>query len=272
MKFGFYTPNFDIFGDARLLADLAHEAEDAGWDGFFIWDHLLFKEPVVDAWIALTAMAVRTRRIRIGPLVTPVPRRHIGKLAREVVSLDHLSGARVILGVGAGYPHLADYGAFGDAGDPKTRAAKLDEGLEVLAGLWSGEPVSHRGVHYQVECSGLQTALQQPRTPVWVAAAWPSTRPIRRAANWDGVVPVGVRGLEVEPQDLAAIVAQVRELRGSGTDFDIIRFGVTRDAGDTALVRACAEAGATWWIEDGYTQDRSLEQARRRLHQGPPQL
>src|SRR5262245_2261037 len=152
MKFGFYTPNFDFCGDARVLAELAREAEDAGWDGYFIWDHLQFGEPTADPWVALTAMALRTQRIRLGPLVTPVPRRHIAKLAREVITLDHLSGGRVVLGVGAGFPGLPDYGAFGDSGDPKIRAARLDEGLEVLTALWSGEPVKHHGVYYRVEC------------------------------------------------------------------------------------------------------------------------
>lgn len=183
MNFGFYTPNFDFCGDPRVLADLAHEAEETGWGGFFIWDHLQFSEPAADPWVALAAMAMRTERIRLGPLITPVPRRHIAKLAREVLTLDHLSGGRVILGVGAGYPDFPEYTAFGDGGDAKIRAAKLDEGLEVLAGLWSGNPLKHHGVHYQVECPGFQPAVQKPRVPVWVAATWPSKKPLRRAAR-----------------------------------------------------------------------------------------
>jgi alkanesulfonate monooxygenase SsuD/methylene tetrahydromethanopterin reductase-like flavin-dependent oxidoreductase (luciferase family) len=272
MKFGFYTPNFDFCGDARVLAELAHEAEDAGWDGFFIWDHLQFGEPTADPWIALAAMAMRTRRIRLGPLVTPVPRRHIAKLAREVITLDHLSSGRVILGVGAGFPALPDYSAFGDAGDPKHRAARLDEALEVLARLWSGNPVEHRGVHYRVECAAFQPTVQRPRVPVWVAAAWPARKPLERAARWDGVVPVGATGLEVEPQDLRAIAAYTSERRGSDERFDLIRFGTTRDPSDTGMVEACADAGATWWIEYVYTWSSSLEATRARLHQGPPRL
>jgi alkanesulfonate monooxygenase SsuD/methylene tetrahydromethanopterin reductase-like flavin-dependent oxidoreductase (luciferase family) len=272
MKFGFYTPNFDFCGDARVLADLAYEAEDAGWDGFFIWDHLQFTEPTADPWIALTAMALRTQRIRLGPLVTPLPRRHVAKLAREVITLDHLSNGRVILGVGAGFPSLPDYAAFGDGSDPKIRAAKLDEGLEVLAGLWSGNPVSHHGVHYQVECGAFQQTFQKPRVPVWVAAKWPATKTLQRAARWDGIVPVGTNGLEVEPKDLHSVVAYIRERRGADAEFDVIRFGRTEDPHDTAMVEACTHAGATWWIEYIFTRGSSLEATRTRLHQGPPRL
>ena len=188
MKFGFYTPNFDYCGDAKLLAELAYEAEQAGWDGFFIWDYLQVIDPAADPWVALVAMAVRTERIRLGPLVTPVPRRHIAKLAREVITLDHLWNGRVILGVGAGYASLPDYAAFGDGADARVRAAELDEGLEVLAELMSGNPVQHHGEHYQVECSAFQPSLQRPHVPLWVAASWPSKKPLERAAQWDGVV------------------------------------------------------------------------------------
>ena len=273
MKFGFYTPNFEFCGDVRVLADLAHEAEDAGWDGFFIWDHLQFREPAVDPWVALAAMAMRTRRIRLGPLVTPVPRRHIAKLAREVVTLDHLSGGRVIFGVGAGFPDFPEYTGFGDGGDPKVRAAKLDEGLTLLSALFSGNPVKHRGVHYQVDCEGFQQALQQPRVPVWVAATWPSKRPLRRAARWDGVVPIvpsGASGIEIEPSDLRRVVEYTSEQRGDGTPFDVVKIGKTRDPHDTARVEGSADAGATWWLEYIFTWDTSLDATRARLHQGPP--
>ena len=275
MKFGFYTPNFDFCGDARVLADLAHEAEEAGWGGFFIWDHLQYSEPNADPWVALAAMAVRTEHIRLGPLITPVPRRHIAKLAREVVTLDHLSGGRVIFGVGAGFPDFPEYTAFGDGGDPKMRAAKLDEGLEVLAELWSGNPVKHHGVHYQVECAGFQPAAQKPRVPVWVAATWPSKKPLRRAARWDGVFPIvqnAVEGAEIEPNDLRSIVAYMRGQRGGDARFDVVKVGQTKDPHDTAKVEACAEAGATWWLEYIFPWETSLDAARARLRKGPPRL
>jgi alkanesulfonate monooxygenase SsuD/methylene tetrahydromethanopterin reductase-like flavin-dependent oxidoreductase (luciferase family) len=270
MNFGFYTPNFGFCGDARLLADLAYEAEETGWDGFFIWDQLQYIEPAADPWIALAAMAMRTKRIRLGPLITPVPRRHVAKLAREVVTLDHLSGGRVIFGVGAGYPAFPEYTAFGDSGDGKVRAAMLDEGLEVLAGLWSGNPVKHHGIHYRIDCAAFQPALQKPRVPVWVAATWPSRKPLRRAACWDGVAPMGPAGLDVEQDDLRRIVRYVREQRAGGGQYDVVKFGQTKDPHDTAKVEACAEAGATWWLEYILTWNTSLAATRARLHKGPP--
>jgi len=273
MRFGFYTPNVDFCGDASVLADLAHRAEEAGWDGFFIWDCLQYKEPTVDPWIALTAMAMRTERIRLGPVVTPVPRRHIAKLAREVISLDHLSNGRIVLGVGAGYPAFPEYTAFGDDGDPKTRASKLDEGLEVLAGLWSGKPVQHHGTYYHVECDGFQPPVQQPRVPVWVAATWPAKKPLRRAARWDGVVPMSQdpdAGPGIEPGELRCLVDYIAAHRSSTEPFDVVQFGRTNDPHDTAKVEVCAEAGATWWLEYLFTEDTSLEGAHERLRKGPP--
>lgn len=270
MQFGFYTPNFDYCGDARVLADFVAEAEAAGWDGFFIWDHLQVVEPTADPWVALTAMALRTHTIRVGTLVTPLPRRHIAKLAREVLTLDHLSGGRVVLGTGAGYPHLPDYTSFGDKLDQKTRAAKFDEGLEVLAALWSGEPVQYSGEHYQVDCGAFQPAVQRPPVPVWVAASWPARKPVRRAARWDGMVVAGAFGLEVKPDDLHEAVTYVKGQRGDVENFDIIRFGRTADSRDTAVVKECASAGATWWVEYVMTGDSTLEQTRARIRQGPP--
>jgi alkanesulfonate monooxygenase SsuD/methylene tetrahydromethanopterin reductase-like flavin-dependent oxidoreductase (luciferase family) len=272
MQYGFYTPNFDFCGDARVLADLAHEAEQSGWDGFFIWDHLQFGEPTVDPWVALTAMAMRTQRLRLGTLVTPVPRRHVAKLAREVLSLDHLSGGRITLGVGAGFPALPDYAAFGDGSDPKVRAAQLDEALTVLHALLSGRDVKHRGEHYRIECSAFQAPVQRPRIPIWVAASWPAKKPLERAARWDGVVPVGAQGLEVSDEALSSTVAHIGRVRESMASFDVIRFGRTTDARDTAVVSACREAGATWWMESIFTRGHSLEATRERIRQGPPRV
>jgi alkanesulfonate monooxygenase SsuD/methylene tetrahydromethanopterin reductase-like flavin-dependent oxidoreductase (luciferase family) len=272
VQYGFYTSNFGDFGSASLLVELAREAEACGWDGFFIWDHLQFIEPAADPWVALTAMALRTQRIRLGPLVTPLPRRHIGKLAREVATLDHLSKGRLIFGVGAGYPDFPEYAAFGDESDPKRRAAMLDEGLEVLAALLGGQPVDHHGVHYRIACNAFQPAVQQPRVPIWVAATWPAERTIRRAARWAGIVPMEKQGFVTGTADFARIVSMIESERGGRDGFDFIRFGATRDSRDRDTVAASAEAGATWWIESINIGPGSLEAAWARLRDGPPRI
>lgn len=273
MRAGFYVPNFGCCGEADVLADLAHEAEDCGWDGIFVWDHLQVIEPTADPWIALTAMALRTSSIRLGTLVTPVPRRHIAKLAREVSTLDRLAGGRLIFGAGAGYALLPDYSAFGDVTDPKERAAKLDEGLDVLSALWSGEPVEHQGAHFTVSTEGFAAPVQQPRVPVWTAATHSAVRPIARAARWDGMICAAQYGLDVEAADVRDMVSAVQGHRadaGRSGPFDVIRFGQTSDAADIATVSACEEAGATWWMEYTFPTITTLAQTRARLHLGPP--
>ena len=154
MKFGLSIPQFEHFADVRRLADLASDAERAGWDGFFVWDHILFDNlwrPMVDPWIALAAIAMRTNSIRIGPMITPLARRRPWKVAREAISLDQLSNGRVILGVGLGAPELWEFGFFGEQTDAKIRARKLDEGLAILEGLLGGELFSFQGEFYQLE-------------------------------------------------------------------------------------------------------------------------
>jgi len=193
MKFGVYLPNFGPYGDARVLAALACDAEAAGWDGFFIWDHIArsWATDVVDPWIALAAVAVATTRVRIGALVTPIPRRRPWKLARETVSLDHLSSGRLIFAVGIGSGQAVEWDDLGDEVDVKKRGQMLDEGLAVLDGLWQGEPFSHAGEYYRVKKAHfLPRAIRSPRIPVWVAGNWPNKAPMRRAARWDGAFPL----------------------------------------------------------------------------------
>src|SRR5579859_790860 len=197
MQFAVYVPNFGPYADARVLAELAYEAEETGWDGFFLWDQVSKTtltptfDPMVDPWIALAAIALRTRTIRLGPLVTLLSRRRPWVLARQTVSLDHLSAGRLILGVGSGGGHY-DFEALGEASDAKTLASLLDEGLAVLTGLWSGEPYHFEGTHYHIkEAQFLPRPLQSPRIPIWVAGMWPHKAPFRRAVRFDGVAPIG---------------------------------------------------------------------------------
>ena len=276
MKCAFITTNFDYCGDARLLSELARDAEDAGWDAFFIWDHIQFGgEPTVDPWVALSAMAMATETIRLGPMITPLPRRHIAKLARETVSLDRLSNGRLMLGVGAGDADQPEYTAFGDCGDQKERADQLDEGLDLLTALWSGKPVTHKGKFYQAETAGFAPPIQQPRIPIWVAARWPAKKPLRRAARWDGIIPLHSRagqGESISPEDLRQTIDYVAELRTNDDPYDIANFGVTRDADDTKTVGAFAEVGATWWVEGVFTWMMDLEYTRKRIRSGPPRI
>ena len=278
MQYGIYTPNFGDETNVRTLATLAQEAEQAGWDGFFLWDHIVYRAnpPVtmVDPWIALTAMAMTTERIRLGTTVTPLPRRHPWKLARETVSLDHLSSGRIILGVGLGHPPNLEFAQFGEEPDDRIRAAKLDEGLEILTGLWTGKPFRFSGTHYQLQKTTFWPAtLQTPRIPIWVAGFWPNKAPFRRAARWDGIIPLQ-RG-DLQPSDIQHIIAYIKENRTSEEPFDIVKIGSTPGDNPTKghkIVTPFASAGATWWLESLFTKRNSLEAMRQRIRQGPPKL
>jgi alkanesulfonate monooxygenase SsuD/methylene tetrahydromethanopterin reductase-like flavin-dependent oxidoreductase (luciferase family) len=172
VKFGISLPNFGSFGDLALLRDLAREAEERGWDGFFLWDHINWaRQPTLDPWIALAAIATATSRICIGTMVTPLARRRPWIVARQAVTLDHLSRGRVILGVGLGFPADTEYAALGEDPDDHVRAEKLDESLTIIDGLWSGEPFSFSGKHYRIEeTTFLPRPLQRPRIPIWSPA------------------------------------------------------------------------------------------------------
>jgi len=285
MKFGIYLPNFGPYGEARVLANLAQDAENSGWDGFFIWDHIAgWTLPMVDPWVALAAVAVSTHRIRIGTTVTPLPRRRPWKLAREAVSIDHLSGGRLTLGVGIGGGD-AEWARLGEQPDLKQRGAMLDEALSVLVGLWSGEPFSYAGQYYHIENARfLPRPLQQPHIPIWVGGVWPNKAPFRRAARWDGAFPLfEVEENEQELAQLDDMVRYVSKHRKLDQPLEIIVMGVTPDAESkeaTDLVEQRSDLGATWWLEcltpfrsgKSYENEWPVDAMRERILQGPPQL
>jgi alkanesulfonate monooxygenase SsuD/methylene tetrahydromethanopterin reductase-like flavin-dependent oxidoreductase (luciferase family) len=289
MKFAVHLPQFEQFGDVRTLVQLAQETEAAGWDGFFIWDHILFDDlwhPMVDPWVALGAIAYATERIHIGPMVTPLARRRPWKLARETVSVDQISDGRLILSVGLGDPVEGEFEMFGEPGDPRTRAEKLDEGLEILAGLWSGEPFSYQGKHYQLqEMTFLPRPTQRPRIPIWVGGYWPHKAPLRRAARWDGICPGGLHG-PLTPDDWRALLAYIQDHRSSAASFDAVHLGTTPAANPQQaldLVAPYREAGVTWWVENinpyelglrwhQRWPDTLVDQMKDRIRQGPPRL
>lgn len=287
MRYGINLPPFGEFGEARALAELAREAEVAGWDGFFIWDHMVFDpswNPIVDPWVGLTAAAMSTERIRLGTMLTPLPRRRPWKLARETVSLDRLSNGRLTLGVGIGDPVQWEFGFFGETTDAKTRARQLDEGLEILAGLWSGEPFSFAGEHYQLqEMKFVPTPAQTPRIPIWVGGWWPNKPPMRRAARWDGVIPGRQDGV-LTPDDWRDMLAYIRQYRTGDGPYDNVHTGATSGtdaAKDAELVASYAEAGVNWWIDDispyrfGWRWEdpitpEAIKLMRERVRLGPP--
>jgi alkanesulfonate monooxygenase SsuD/methylene tetrahydromethanopterin reductase-like flavin-dependent oxidoreductase (luciferase family) len=276
--FGVFVPNLGEFGDCRRLVELAQTAESAGWDGFFIWDTLLMdleaSLEIVDPWIALAVVAAATTRLRIGPLLTPLARRRPWKVARETTTLDRLSDGRLVFGAGTGGAPHADFQAFGEDPDARTRAAGLDSGLDVLTRLWTGEPTEVVNGPDALTIPGFRpTPVQRPRPPVWIGASWPNRAPLRRAARWDGVFPQLPDGATLPPDRLTELVAYVAEQRGSMDDFDVVISGGTSTDQDEAW--SCLEphvrAGMTWWLEEASPiVDRSLSEMRARIVAGPP--
>jgi alkanesulfonate monooxygenase SsuD/methylene tetrahydromethanopterin reductase-like flavin-dependent oxidoreductase (luciferase family) len=235
------VPPFGELADPRVLAGLAAAAEERGWDGFFIWDHIVYRAPVravADPWVSLAAVACATSRLRIGTLVTPLSRRRVHKVARETVTLDLLSSGRLTLGVGLGSARNGELEPFGEIADPRERARRLDQGLDDLVRYWGGEfePVP----------------VQRPRIPVWVAAEWPHRRPVRRALRWDGLFPTNVPG----PAALAELTGEVRASRPAGEPFDVI---VDIPPGEDP--DPWARAGATWTVTDFGTHPTQAEVA-----------
>ena len=273
MKFAINVPNFGEYSDPRLTADLAKAAEEAGWDGFFVWDHInaAFEpgSPMADPWVLLTAIVLATERIRIGTMVTPLARRRPWKLARETVTIDRLSGGRLVLGVGLGYPPSMEYAALGEEVDDRLRAEKLDEGLDVLAGLWSGEPFSFEGRHYTVsDVQFLPTPVQRPRIPIWVAQMYGYPRPLERAARWDGLVPMHETDLFPTPALVAEVISTVRAHRSTMDAFDVnVPVLLPSDQTDAhELVRNYEGAGATWLQVGAWT----IDELRTQILAGPP--
>lgn len=284
MRHALNLPTMSDYSDPHLLSDLAHEAEAAGWDGVFVWDILLFDPQqmpaVTDSWIALAAIALRTERIKIGPMVATLARRRPWKVAREVAALDQLSGGRMVLGVGLGQSGSGDFAQFGEDSDPKVRARKLDEALDIVAGLLSGEPFHYNGDYYQIKETVFVPRPVQARVPIWVAGWWPNKAPMRRAARWDGAYPAEVNATDsslefipTSPETVRTIMQFIHQSRTKTTPFDMVisRSLWHEDAATVkALVSGFAEAGATWMIQDVLPWELTPDQARELIRRGPP--
>jgi alkanesulfonate monooxygenase SsuD/methylene tetrahydromethanopterin reductase-like flavin-dependent oxidoreductase (luciferase family) len=276
VKYGFVLPS----GDARTAADFASVAEAAGWDGFFVW------EPVwgIDAWVCLAAAAMQTNRIRLGTLLSPLSRMRPWKLASETATLDNLSGGRVILSVGLGAPET-DFDSFGEVTDRQTRAELLDEGLDILTGLWRGQPFHYRGNHYTIAEARHYPPpppVQRPRIPIWVVGAWPRPKSMRRVARYDGLLPYVLdeagKGRTTTVDDIRAMRDYVAAHRTETTPFDIVMEGRTPGENPSVgarIVSGWAEAGVTWWIEamwDSMEGSEGREAVLRRIQQGPSRI
>uniref|UniRef100_UPI0028112941 LLM class flavin-dependent oxidoreductase n=1 Tax=Streptomyces sp. TaxID=1931 RepID=UPI0028112941 len=237
MRYSVNLPNFGDFADPRNVATVATAAEEAGWDGLFVWDHVLHRRhrgrPFGDPWMLLTAAALATSRIGLGTLLTPVPRYRPQQLARQVATLDRLSGGRVIFAAGLGGPVDDEYRSFGDTAEPRVLAERLDEGLELLARFWSGDPVDHHGRHYEVrDVTLLPATVRRPRPPVWIGGFWPRRAPMRRAARWDGAVPLFETARHGEVPDVTEVrdlIGYVRRHRTAGAErpFEFVLGGAT---------------------------------------------
>ncbi len=275
MKYGFVLP----YGDAQTAAELAYEAEQSGWDGFFVW------EPVwgIDAWISLTAAAMKTSKIRLGTMLSPISRMRPWKLASETATLDNLSKGRVTLSIGLGAIDTG-FKEFGEETRRVKRAELLDESLDILTGLWNGQPFNYSGKHFTVKETSFfppPSPLQEPRIPIWVVGAWPKKKSMRRVLKYDGIIPTKMgsgKHVKVEPEDIRLIKIWIEEHRSDDTPFDIIVEGTT--PGDSPdewknIIVPYYEAGATWWIESmwGSQNEENLrELLLERIHQGPPNL
>jgi alkanesulfonate monooxygenase SsuD/methylene tetrahydromethanopterin reductase-like flavin-dependent oxidoreductase (luciferase family) len=275
LKFGLISP----FGEARFAAELADEAERAGWDGFFLSEAIWHN----DAWVALAAAAMRTERIRLGTMLSPIPVMQPWKLAAQSASLDNLSNGRVILSLGLGAVWMG-WQAFPDyATDVRTRAELLDEGIDILTLLYRGKPFDYDGKHYHLRLTAVDEQhyppppVQQPRIPLWVVGVWPRMQSMRRVLKCDGLIPAVMNPdgqfADVQPTDLCAMKAYIDANRTLSSPFDIVVEGQTHGLGRAQMIeklRAWSEAGATWWLESLWGTER--DEIISRVRQGPPRL
>lgn len=241
VKHGVFVAPFGPLADPHKMVDLAATAEESGWDGLFLWDHVLRPESneIIDAWVALGAMAAATERIQLGPMVTPIPRRRPIKLAREALTVDLMSDGRLILGVGSGTDSHGELSRFDEIVDARARGARLEEGLDIIARLLEGETLAHVGDHFRVDGVSLEPRpAQDPRPPIWCAARGTAKKPVRRAARYEGMFPI-----EVDADSFQRMLDLVAQERGSLDGFDVcLRTDYDGVAPDFA------DRGATWLL------------------------
>ena len=277
MKHGLFLPPFGEFANPRRVADLAAAAEQAGWDGLYLWDHILAAPgvAVADTWTTLAAIAMSTTRIRFGPLVTPLVRRRPWVLARQIATVDHLSGGRLTVGVGLGDDGWREFSAFGEETSPAGRGELLDESLELLVRFLAGNEVSFRGARFVIDSGPLLPRPVQDPVPIWAAVRWPNSRPLARAAGLHGCFPIFPADAEVlappSAADLAALQAKLTGL-GAPRSHDLV-VSISADQLATAeqddVAQAMAEAGVTWLLANFGRQPAAEVEAQ--VAAGPPE-
>ena len=262
VKQAIYVPNFGDWGNVDLLVELASKAEETGFDGLFLWDHINITGEdgldTVDPSVALAVVAKETSRIKLGPVVTPLARRRPWKLARELVTLDRLSDGRLVFGAGLGEPAELEFAAFREDSDGKIRARKLDEGLTILDGLVQGKVTSFSGEYYNIQDVRFKPkSVQEPRFPIWIAATLPYLAGVKRSLSWDGIFPV-VKPLE-NPRiwanwfptlsDFENMVKRVRANLNRKGEFDFVASGMMGDRNCKGVsFDEYVNVGATWWF------------------------
>lgn len=282
MKYGLDMACAGAAGDPRTMGELAHIAEESGWDGIFLEDYINWQShtdvPTYDPWVTLAAMAMRTRRVRLGTMVTPLSRRRPWKLAQELVTLDHLSNGRMIFGIGLGDPGEAldmdsSFARFGEPRSRKQRASMLDEGIEIITRLWSGEPFSFDGEFYKIhDAQILPKPVQQPRIPIWVGGGYPNRGPIERALRWDGSCMYKQKGHWLQPEDVRNLRERVIAARGTVDRYDITVGGDKRweDEGkQRTYLQSVAAEGVTWWHEYVPPDVGDFDVQRKMIEPGP---
>ena len=280
-KYGLNITNFGTYSDIEILMDLSRDAENAGWDGIFLWDHMIFSTrlknnnqiniPFVDPWIALAAISTITKSVKIGTYITPLPRRRPWKLSREIVSLDHLSKGRFILGIGLGSPDF-EYEGFGEEKNIIIRAKKCDEGLKIIRGLCSGIPFKFNGTYYNIKEVIFKPEPYDGMIPIWIGGRWPNKKPFERASKYDGVCPISATNKVLTPFDIEEIVNYITKLKKNTKNFDIVLAGETSQDKNEAkqFLSPYIDSGMTWWLETIHDWRGSLEEMKKVILRGPP--
>lgn len=293
VNYGIALPNWEVEGDTERLVEYGVAAEEAGWDGVFLADHLAMGgeggyPDFPDPWITFSGIAARTDDIRLGSWVTPVPRRQPWQLARNLATLDRLSDGRVILGTGLG--RAFDYTTFGTPWSPKQLGAKYDEALDVITGLWTGEPFSYDGEYYTVTDAVMKpTPVQEPRIPIIIGGLWPNKKPFHRGARWDGMIPhyrgdgvIPAEGMESGQSGDVTLPERTHDPETEVREMVNYYHGASEATGEVFLpadpphasaewIDFCRDLGATWLYSRCLTPESGWDLNMERIRNGPPE-